>query len=146
MSDYLDINNEKLLKDFFSETEQQVKILEDGLTVGCLDDQSVPGLSGAQPVSLQYRRAEEIILQVHVHVLSVDLDQLLPGRKTQGAAQLFPVGAHGFFVVAHFQKHVGLGEPALTFAASTSDENAVALRLNRITKKTPFAPRIRNQG
>lgn len=33
MSDYLDINNEELLKDFFSEAEQQVEILESNVLV-----------------------------------------------------------------------------------------------------------------
>ncbi len=33
MSDYLDINNEELLKDFFSEAEQQVEILESSVLV-----------------------------------------------------------------------------------------------------------------
>lgn len=33
MSDYLDINNEELLKDFFSEAEQQVEILESNILV-----------------------------------------------------------------------------------------------------------------
>lgn len=33
MSDYLDINNEELLKDFFSEAEQQVEVLESNILV-----------------------------------------------------------------------------------------------------------------
>ena len=33
MSDYLDINNEELLKDFFSEAEQQVENLESNILV-----------------------------------------------------------------------------------------------------------------
>ena len=33
MSDYLDINNEELLKDFFSEADQQVEMLESNVLV-----------------------------------------------------------------------------------------------------------------
>ena len=33
MSDYLDLNNEELLKDFFSEAEQQVQALESNILV-----------------------------------------------------------------------------------------------------------------
>src|SRR5574344_929597 len=33
MSDYLDLNNEELLKDFFSEAEQQVETLESNILV-----------------------------------------------------------------------------------------------------------------
>ena len=33
MSDYLDANNEELLKDFFSEAEQQVETLESNILV-----------------------------------------------------------------------------------------------------------------